>query len=58
MSGNRKDPATGRKVRDKVYPAGDPRRGNGLRPERKDGVIVPGGRLAFQRDKVTRPQGK
>jgi hypothetical protein len=46
-SGNRRDPATGRKQRDKGPVTGR----RGPRPERRNGAIVPKGRLAHQRSK-------
>jgi hypothetical protein len=46
-SGNRRDPATGRKQRDKGHLSN---RG-GPQPKRLNGAIVPKGRLAHQRDK-------
>jgi hypothetical protein len=45
--GSKRSPATGRKRRDKG-PVAERR---GPRPERRNGVIVPKGRLAFKRAK-------
>jgi hypothetical protein len=50
-SGNRRDPATGRKMRERA--AMDKDR-NGPRPERHNGKIVRGGRLAAARARNTR----
>lgn len=46
-SGNRRSPATGRKMREAVNkPGKEPWKGG---PERRNGSIVPKGRLAFRR---------
>lgn len=50
-SGNRRSPATGRKMREAVNQPGKLGRKG---PERRNGSIVPKGRLAFRRDQNTR----
>jgi hypothetical protein len=52
MAGGKINPATGRRMRDKVLPPGEgkPRK---LAPKRSNGTIVPKGRLRFQQTKKT-----